>query len=271
MKIIEKKIVGKYGDMSKCEDMIVVTSQYLAVMDGATAKSDNKFNNVSPGKAIVASLSDFFDTSVSGIYGQELVSYMSDYVKEKLLCPNGYCYPSIDSPSASIAVYSIKDRVITVVGDISIMIDGELNRHYTKFDKCMSEVRSIVNWLMMEKGDDIIGDSGVDAGREYIKQILGLQYLFRNKDSNNPWSYGNIDGFAVPSRFIKEYHVQENQEIVICTDGYPIVENNLRKSEAALQRSLKDDPLQTFVNMDTKGKFPGQLSYDDRAYVRFVS
>ena len=43
MKIIEQQIVGKHT-MNDCEDGIVVTPHFIAVVDGSTSKTPHRFH-----------------------------------------------------------------------------------------------------------------------------------------------------------------------------------------------------------------------------------
>jgi hypothetical protein len=271
MIIIEQKLVGKFDDEARCEDSIVVTEQYIAVIDGATAKSSVQPNTASPGKVIAVAIAEYLTETKTTHYGVELVSRLSEFVRRRLLRPIGCEKPSVEAPSASLAVYSRDARRITVVGDIAVMIGENIHRTQTPFDVCMSQTRSIVNWMEIRERGSAIGDRNVDAGREFILQILRSQHLFRNVENDNPWAYGSIDGFPVPARFVVEYVVTEGQEVVLSSDGYPLIKRSLAEAEAALVQVLTEDPLRTLKYLDTKGMVPGQVSFDDRAYVRFIS
>ena len=48
-KVIEKFILGKSRDISKCEDRIVVTDHFACLIDGATSKSDIDFDSKTQG------------------------------------------------------------------------------------------------------------------------------------------------------------------------------------------------------------------------------
>ena len=58
------------------------------------------------------------------------------------------------------------------------------------------------------------------------------------------------------------------REVVLASDGYPFLLPTLRDSEEALARQLKDDPQNLSFFLATKGIVEGNLSFDDRAYVR---
>ena len=52
MKVIERKILGKAQDQNLCEDRIIVTDDFIAVIDGATAKGDWTIDGMAPGRYI---------------------------------------------------------------------------------------------------------------------------------------------------------------------------------------------------------------------------
>lgn len=58
--------------------------------------------------------------------------------------------------------------------------------------------------------------------------------------------------------------------IVLASDGYPYLKDSLEASEHALQGVLRDDPLLFRTYKATKGIQQGNLSFDDRAYVKIT-
>ena len=55
----------------------------------------------------------------------------------------------------------------------------------------------------------------------------------------------------------------------LATDGDPFLRDTLSASEEALAAQLATDPLCIRTYLATKGQMAGNLSFDDRAYVRF--
>ena len=56
---------------------------------------------------------------------------------------------------------------------------------------------------------------------------------------------------------------------MLATDGYPHLMPTLGESERELQRIIEEDPLMTGRYKATKAVMEGNLSFDDRCYVRF--
>jgi glycerophosphoryl diester phosphodiesterase len=61
---------------------------------------------------------------------------------------------------------------------------------------------------------------------------------------------------------------EDIKSIVITSDGYPFIYQNLHDTEKTLEKILSEDPLcyKKFKNM--RGIKRGMLSFDDRSYVR---
>ncbi len=79
-----------------------------------------------------------------------------------------------------------------------------------------------------------------------------------------------LDGFPVPDEGIVIYPVPPTTvSIVLATDGYPVLKRTLEDSESALRDVLAQDPLMCRLYKSTKGILQGNVSFDDRAYVKF--
>jgi len=60
----------------------------------------------------------------------------------------------------------------------------------------------------------------------------------------------------------------KTKELTLASDGYPKLLDNLAEAENNLKRILISDPLCITEHIATKGLQTGQVSFDDRAYVR---
>ena len=78
-----------------------------------------------------------------------------------------------------------------------------------------------------------------------------------------------MDGYSIDSKHIKVHKISESDfTIILASDGYPEVFNTLQESEDYLDYILKNDPLCYRIFKSTKGLKKGNLSFDDRAYVK---
>ena len=79
-----------------------------------------------------------------------------------------------------------------------------------------------------------------------------------------------LDGFDIIAENIEIIKVDKNSQIVLASDGYPFLMNTLEKSEEKLKEVLEKDPLLIHMYKSTKGLKEGNISYDDRTYIRFI-
>jgi glycerophosphoryl diester phosphodiesterase len=71
--------------------------------------------------------------------------------------------------------------------------------------------------------------------------------------------------------FLKIIQVDPGQDVVLASDGYPVLGDDLAATEKILNDCLMADPLMIDRYPQIKGLMKGQVSFDDRAYVRFRS
>ena len=84
MELIEQFICGKKGSLAECEDGIVITDFLLAVIDGATSKSDKRFMGKTGGAFAKDILSrELLQPGVEKLSAEELFSALSLAIKEQ--------------------------------------------------------------------------------------------------------------------------------------------------------------------------------------------
>jgi glycerophosphoryl diester phosphodiesterase len=108
-------------------------------------------------------------------------------------------------------------------------------------------------------------EPSTDEGRALIIPHMKEAMLRQNID------YAVIDGFPIPQQHVRKLTLDFRPwEIVLASDGYPFLCPTLQESEERLARQLSTDPMNILGFKATKGLQPGNLSFDDRAYIRFV-
>jgi len=108
-----------------------------------------------------------------------------------------------------------------------------------------------------------------DPGREFIMPILKKENILTNSPSR--FGFDMLDGFSkLCLERMKKIKVKKGDIIVFSSDGYPYLKDTLYESEAALQQVLRDNPLCDEDYISTKGLKPGNASFDDRTYLKFV-
>lgn len=270
-KIIEKIVCGKSTDFSKCEDKIVTNNNFVCLIDGATSKSRMMFNDKTQGiiageliEKIVNDLSckssifDFIDI-VNHVFKKF-------YIKNNLL--EHMDKNPIDRLNASVVLFSAYHRELWLIGDCQVMLDNKRVYNPKLIDKVLSELRAFIIDSSLKEGCTIDQLMQNDIGREKIMPFMEKQFLFQNDLSISDYSYSVLDGYPINQRCIKVCDVRNVNSIVLATDGYPKIFPTLEKTERYLKKILTKDPLCYWLYKSTKGLKAGNISFDDRAYIK---
>lgn len=105
-----------------------------------------------------------------------------------------------------------------------------------------------------------------DLGRAAIQPNLLMQFAFENQPGE--FGYPVLNGMGIEPSMICTYKVQEGDEIILASDGYPKLGKDLAESEANLQQLMEEDPMCFRKYLCTKGLKEGNSSFDDRAFCR---
>lgn len=281
MTIIEQHLVGKHTP-DDCEDGIVVTPHFVAVIDGSTSKTHHRFHPaMRNGRYAMTLLAAFVreaapDISLHHFCEETTARFAAVYQAGQSLRSDS---PAASSPSsplstvppherlcASIAIYSRAHRQVWLIGDCQCMVDGQLYDNPKPGEALLAAQRArhfphcYYNEEHMLDGMTIVHD--------YARDLI-LPDLIRSMENQNK-TYAVIDGYPVYRQGIKTIAIDRaDSEVVLATDGYPFLKPTLEASEEALARQLAQDPFCIDSFKATKGLMRGNLSFDDRAYVRF--
>ena len=268
MEIIENFIFGKKGSSVDCEDGLVITDSIIAVVDGATSKTQKKFDNLASGAFARKTLCNILrQPDIEKLNSEELFSKLTSGLKEnsekfhKDLSFEEY-------PRACIIIYNNLYKEIWSYGDCQCIINGELHTHETAIDALNSQLRAFYLECALLEGHNIEELSKCDIGRMGIYDNLKKQYMFENKDV--PFGFSVLNGEPINPNMIVRYKIKENDEIVLSSDGYPFLKDTLQESEEQLENVLKNDPMCFSIYKATKGIVDGNYSFDDRCYCKFI-
>ncbi len=262
MRITERFIEGKNEDCSLCEDEIFVSDDFIAVIDGVTAKNGDFFNGLSGGKAAALKVAQAlngipFDADCYSAVEKITEAVASLYTENR---EKGVA-------AASVIVYSVFRNEIWSVGDCQCIIGGDIFLHEKEIDRVNSEFRSLVLECEKRKGVSEEELSENDTGRAAIMPVLNCQHIFAN--SEGKYSYGIINGTRVPKCHIIVHKVKQGDEVILASDGYPHLKTTLQESEMLLKEEMEKNPLCIKGYISTKGMVKGNKSFDDRAYIKF--
>ena len=280
MKIIESSIIGKKSSEA-CEDGMVVTDDFIAVIDGSTSKTPKHLNpDMKNGRYAMMLISEYIreelkaDASVDD-FCQGVTAYIYNKVYEKLGVEKRLKEHPEERLTASAILYSRTRNEVWMVGDCQAIIDGKLYENGKPYEEKIARKRV----ELIEQGL-----SPAEA-RKQIEPLL-IRAMFSGQNQN----YTVIDGFPIYQEGVKvvalkmkpasssiEVYFQEQtkpvsspNEVVLASDGYPFLKPTLAASEAALAEQIANDPQNIRSFIATKGIVEGNKSFDDRTYIRFV-
>ena len=289
MKIIESCIIEKKSQEA-CEDGMVVTDDFIAVIDGSTSKTPKHLNpDMKNGRYAMMLISEYIreelkaDASVDD-FCQGVTAYIYNKVYEKLGVEERLKEHPEERLTASAILYSRTRNEVWMVGDCQAIIDGKLYENGKPYEEKIARKR--VELIAQ-------GLSPVEA-RKQIEPLLIKAML-----SGQNLTYTVIDGFPIYREGVKVVSVSDScsvqdsvpasdsvpcsdsvsasgtisvssSKIVLASDGYPFLEPTLAASEAALAEQIANDPQNIHSFIATKGIVEGNKSFDDRTYIRFV-
>ena len=289
MKIIESSIIGKKSQEA-CEDGMVVTDDFIAVIDGSTSKTPKHLNpDMKNGRYAMMLISEYIreelkaDASVDD-FCQGVTAYIYNNVYDKLGVEERLKEHPEERLTASAILYSRTRNEVWMVGDCQAIIDGKLYENGKPYEEKIARKRV-----------ELIAQGLSPA--EARKQIEPL--LIKAMLSGQNQTYTVIDGFPVYREGVKVVSVSDSSsvqdsvpasdsvpcsdsasasdtipssssEIVLASDGYPFLKPTLAASEASLAEQIANDPQNIHSFIATKGIVEGNKSFDDRTYIRFV-
>ena len=280
MDIIESIIIGKKSQEA-CEDGMVITDDFIAVIDGSTSKTPKHLNpDMKNGRYAMMLISEYIreelkaDASVDD-FCQGVTAYIYNKVYEKLGVEERLKEHPEERLTASAILYSRTRNEVWMVGDCQAIIDGKLYENGKPYEEKIARKRV----ELIEQGL-----SPAEA-RKQIEPLL-IKVMLSGQNQN----YTVIDGFPIYREGVKvvalktkpvlsgiDTYFQEQtkpvsslNEVVLASDGYPFLKPTLAASEAALAEQIANDPQNIHFFIATKGIVEGNKSFDDRTYIRFV-
>ena len=275
MKVIESKIEGKKSPES-CEDGLVVTADFIAVIDGSTSKTPHHLSpDMKNGRYAMVLISEYIQHELKPESTvEDFCEGVTSYIYNKVYRQQGIeeqmqAHPE-ERLTASAILYSKAKNEVWMVGDCQAIIDGKLYENNKPFEEIVARRR--VELIRQ-------GFTPQEA-RKTIEPLL-IQAMLEGQNK----TYTVIDGFPIYRKGVKVVSLNAPQknvetdvadslplptkEIVLASDGYPFLKPTLTESEEALAHLLAYDPQCTHEFIATKGIVVGNKSFDDRTYIRF--
>ena len=279
MKIIEQSLIAK-SPTTPSEDGIVITDDFIAVIDGSTSKTLRRHNRrMSNGRYAMQLISRYirrmpkditchqFCLGATRVIRQSYTSLWQRIRGEKSeqVIQHLYDHPE-ERLCASVIIYSRLRREVWLVGDCHCLLNGEYVDNPKPYEQPLAEMRAARVRELLKEGmspDDLLHAS--DPAREVM--IPSMLELMHNQNV----TYAVVDGFPIPETKVPVISLGfQPFEIVLASDGYPFLLPTLEESEARLQQQRRDDPLNIGTFKATKAFVQGNNSFDDRTYIRFT-
>lgn len=275
MKVIESKIEGKKSPES-CEDGLVVTADFIAVIDGSTSKTPHHLSpDMKNGRYAMVLISEYIQHELKPESTvEDFCEGVTSYIYNKVYRQQGIeeqmqAHPE-ERLTASAILYSKAKNEVWMVGDCQAIIDGKLYENNKPFEEIVARRRV----ELIRRGFT------PQEARKTIEPLL-IQAMLEGQNK----TYTVIDGLPIYQKGVKvvslntppknvETDVADSlplptKEIVLASDGYPFLKPTLTESEEALAHLLAYDPQCTHEFIATKGIVVGNKSFDDRTYIRF--
>ena len=295
MKIIESCIIGKKSPEA-CEDGMVVTDDFIAVIDGSTSKTPKHLNpDVKNGRYAMMLISEYIreelktDASVDE-FCQGVTAYIYNKVYEKLGVEERLKEHPEERLTASAILYSRTRNEVWMVGDCQAIIAGKLYENGKPYEEKIARKRVeliaqglspaearkqieplLIKAMLSGQNQTYTVIDGFPIYREGVKVVSvsdssSVQGSVSSSDSCSVQDPVSCSGSASASDIIPS----SSSEIVLASDGYPFLKPTLAASEAALAEQIANDPQNIHSFIATKGIVEGNKSFDDRTYIRFV-
>ncbi len=273
---------SKNGVPDGGEDRLVITDDFIAVIDGATSKSGEKFDGKTGGILAAEAVAQAIQKLPRASDAFQAVACLSAAVQENVIDryvpqTNAPTYTG-DRPNASVVIYSANRQEIWRIGDSHFKI-GQGPRTRTNFgkkkiDQETSKLRAAYIQAMLKRHTTTIEALRQDdLGRRIIMPLLENQPLLMN-NANTLLGYGVIDGRDVPEKFIEVYPIDPEgtphpKKIILASDGVLFPLGNHKRQLDKQLAYYKQDSLMIGRYKSTKGVAVGQKWHDDITIVEF--
>lgn len=156
-----------------------------------------------------------------------------------------------------------------MIGDCQAYANGNTYTLPKPMDSYLAEKRAMFIKERLAAGEKAIDFTIHDWGRDFILEELAKSCSLQNTEKIQQNSFSVIDGFDVNMSLVKIVKLpNETKEIVLASDGYPILLPTLKETEQKLKKILETDPLCIGEFKSTKCKMKGLKSFDDRSYIK---
>lgn len=264
MEVLEHRLCGKHADASRCEDGFVVTDDFAAVIDGSTSKIAGR----NAGRRAMEIICNALKNMPADIDKHTLLQHLTAALAAEN--PPEARENAAYRLTCSAVIVSAKRREAWMIGDCQLRFNSKTYTNQKLTDSILTQARCDMLHYLIEKGHITEDLRQNDLGRAFIFDALRDQTNFQNDcDINNPFRYTVLDGTPIDVASVRTIALpSRSTDIILASDGYPKLFDSLARTETYLSELLRIDPLCIKENPATKGLVPGQISFDDRCFLK---
>lgn len=250
-----------------CEDVIVVSDNFVAVIDGATDETGASFAGRSGGKFAADVIADALNGMPASATSRAFADRMSDALATAVQAAVGPMSPDARWPVASVVCLAPFARQVWRIGDCHVRIGDALHPGTKRVDDASYGFRAVINAALLARGTPLEQVLEEDPGAAASRPLYDLQQHLAN--TTGPWGYGCVNGRPIPDEHVDVFAVPPGPcRVVLASDGYPVPHPTLKESEDHLATLMASDPV-AIGELWPMGKSlkPGNRAMDDRAFV----
>lgn len=274
--VIEGCSLGK--NMSSNNDKIIISRRYIAVVDGVSSR-----NKVDDKTTLSDKIVEFFEYNLSRSKDFDKVLEETSKMTKEYKENNGF--ENCNKDGFVCGVIDKQERKVYILGDITLRLNDFVYTTYSKIDELKAMYRSylINRYIKMGYSLDEIEDLdrnkrlettilgvdqiGVDNGDKNAINNLVVQDMFIGCDSDFGYMVFNGGNHKIE---YEVYDLNENDTVILASDGYPDVKGSWKETENELQKLLKEDRMCYKTNKQVRGCYKGNHSFDDRTYIKVI-
>lgn len=244
-------------------DRLVVTDHLAAVVDGSTVKPWHE-HCLGGGTAADCVHDALLDVD-EGASVADVVSRLTESVRKAKRAAG--CHPR-QGGGATVAALLLRQRLVVRIGDPWVRIGSVVHSAVLPAEAAVAASRALIATVALDGGATVAELREKDAAREAVLPLLQALDGLRNHPTS-PWGFGAVDGGSIPARFVECWPLLDDEhEVVLASDGYLALRDDLKGSERELAARLERDPLLIEQPPATKGSPAAGASYDDRTFLK---
>ena len=259
----------------KSEDGIVVTNDFIAVIDGSTSKSQYRHSLFSSnGRYAMKLVRNYIrhmpKNATCEAFLRGVTAYIRKHYKKSML--QRLTEHPEDRLTASVVVFSRLCREIWMIGDCQCFVSPITSKPSPLFYDNPKPYEAELAAMRAKEVERLLNEGHTvdELCRNDIARPVIIPHMIETMRQQNI-TYSVVDGFPIPRQHVRTITLDfRPYEIVLASDGYPFLHPTLEESEAALQHQRLCDPLNVGPHFQaTKAFHPDNNSFDDRTYIRF--